>query len=177
MLYLLLGIIPEVFMFYFYVINIKKLKDKKFICFVGFLAVYIISKFIFRYSVYFNLACIFGFYIILKILYKDKAKITDIFLMSFVSLMLILTSIFTYFVIKDYWISLCFNRIFVILEILFSFFDTDIYQKYMNCWNRNKQNPNKIKSLTLRNISIITFNFMVFIINLLLQAVIYNSAC
>lgn len=172
MLYLLVGIIPEIFLFYIYVINVKGLKEKKLLCFIGFTFIYIVSKFIFKYSVYFNVICIFGFYGVLKILYKEKAKITDIFLISFVSFLLVLLSVFTYFCYSNYILSIIINRVLILCFAYFSKYFKDFYVKYMICWNRNRKNPNKIRSLTLRNISIITFNFMIFIINLMLQQIV-----
>lgn len=172
MLYLLIGIIPEIFLFYIYAINVKGLKEKKLLCFIGFSIIYLASKLIFRYSVYFNITCMFGFYGVLKLLYKDKAEITDIFLISFVSLLLVVSSVFTYFCCNNYVLSIIANRLLIIYFAYASKYFKNFYTKYMSCWNRNRQKPNKIKSLTLRNISVITFNLMIFIINLLLQTVI-----
>ena len=172
MLYLFIGIIPEIFLFYIYAINVKGLKEKKLLCFIGFLIVYLVSKLIFRYSVYFNITCIFGFYGVLKLLYKEKAEITDIFLMSFVSLLLVLSSVFTYFCYSNYTLSIMINRVLIVCFACLSKYFKDFYIKYMSCWNRNRKTPNKIRSLTLRNISVIIFNLMIFIINLMLQIVI-----
>ena len=57
------------------------------------------------------------------------------------------------------------NRILMFIFIFI--FRNKIYNKYndiIKCWNRHK-NPHKIKSLTLRNISVIIFNLMFYFIN------------
>lgn len=175
MLYCLLGILSEIFLFYKFAVNAKEIKDKKALLFAGFLCCYVLAKILFPLSVYFNLICIFGFYGVMKILYKDLSNITDIFLFSFVSLLLVILSVATFYLINDFYVSMIANRISI---IIIAFATKNIAKPYKNiikCWNRNRENPNKIKSLTLRNICVITLNIMIFVINLSLQIAIASG--
>jgi hypothetical protein len=109
-------------------------------------------------------------FINLKVLYREKAQVTDIFLFAVASIFLILISAISYgiiyFTLKEYIIALILSRV-----IMFAFLFiaknklNNIYQKFYKLWNRHSK-PNKIKSLTLRNISIIIFNLMFWIINI-----------
>ena len=108
----------------------------------------------------------------LKVLYKQKAQITDIFLFMLSSIILILISsiayFLVYFTISNYIFSLILARI-----LLFSFlyFIKNkiyiIYKSFYKLWNKHN-NKNKIKSITLRNISIIIFNLMFWLLNIAL---------
>lgn len=174
LLYFLLGLLPEIFVFYYFTISVKELKEKRFATFIGFLLVYVIANLFFIHTVYFNIICLFGFCFVIKLLHKERAKVTDIFLLSFVSLAMILLGCLTYFTLGkyNYMLSMIFNRILTIMLIFTCKYVKNVYKIFLKCWNRNRENPNKIRSLTLRNISIITFNVMIFIINQLLQIVL-----
>ena len=63
-------------------------------------------------------------------------------------------------------LTLILNR--VIIFLFLHYFKDSIrikYKEFYSLWNRHN-NPNKIKSLTLRNISIISFNIMFWLINI-----------
>ena len=108
-------------------------------------------------------------YINLKVLYKEKAQITDIFLFMFASIILILFSgifaILVYNNIINYIVAIILLRICLFLFLFFNIKNINgVYKTFCKSWNRNKNS--KIKSLTLRNISIIIFNLMFYSINL-----------
>ena len=123
------------------------------------------------YNVLFQFVYTFMTYVILKVLYKDKAMITDIFVFMVASLILIAVSFISYMVvlvtIKNFYVAAVLNRI--ILAIILVVFKDKLsyfYKNYKLFWNRRKDVPVKIRSLTLRNISIILFNLMFYIINI-----------
>lgn len=106
----------------------------------------------------------------LKVLYKEKAQVTDIFLFATASLILIAISAFCYSLFyattKNYTSALIINRILMFVVLYFARNKIQsAYKNFCSLWNRHN-NPNKIRSLTLRNISIITFNLMFWFINL-----------
>lgn len=166
---LILEKILEAIYFSLFLIIGKKLKNKRILLTCIMIFEYIMLTSIIEYNVFFQFAYTFIVFVNLKVLYKEKAQITDIFLFASASIILILMSLFTYitalYTYKNYFISLIINRI-----LLFAFLYLsrnkirEIYKKFYSYWNRHN-NPKAIKSLTLRNISIIAFNLMFWIIN------------
>lgn len=147
----------------------KNIKEKRLLFTVIMILEYLMLKHFIKYSVYFQLAYTFMSYVNLKVLYKEKAQITDIFLFAAASINLIIISgifaILTYYVVNNYLIMIILLRI-VIFSLLY-FLQNHIrngYKTFCSLWNRHNK-PKQIKSLTLRNISIIMFNLMFYIIN------------
>lgn len=154
----------------------KKLEKKRLLFMILMVAEYLLLTSFIYYNVMFQLLYIFLSYVILKVLYGEKAQITDIFLMAVASILLIAFSAFTflttYYTYNNYLISLIINRI-LIFGFIFIFRNkiNNVYKMFYQSWNRHS-NPKKIKSLTLRNISIIIFNLMFVLINF---GMIYTS--
>lgn len=161
--------IVEAIYFAMFLLIGKDIKNKK-LLFIGIMVFeYLMLKSFINFSVYFQLAYTFMVYVTLKVLYKEKAQITDIFLFTAASLILIATSALCYaiiyFTIHEYIWVLIINRplIFVIIYLGRNKIP-QLYKKFYSLWNRHNI-PNQIKSLTLRNISIIVFNLMFWLIN------------
>lgn len=161
--------ICEAIYFSLFLIYGKNLKEKR-LLFIGIMIFeYLALKYFIKFNVLFQLSYTFMTYLTLKVLYKEKAQITDIFLFMVASIFLIVISVLCGIIIfnhLDWYIYfLILNRI-----IIFSFvFLTknklyNVYTKFFKNWNK-KHNP-KIKSITLRNISVIIFNLMFYFINL-----------
>lgn len=170
MLMLFLEKICEAIYFSLFLIYGKNLKEKR-ILFIGIMIFeYLALKYFIKFNVLFQLSYTFMTYLTLKVLYKEKAQITDIFLFALASLFLILISIISYaiiyFTIRKYIVALILNRILIFGLIFIIKKDMNaIYQKFYKLWNKHNK-PNRVKSLTLRNISIIIFNLMFCIINI-----------
>lgn len=177
--------VVEAIYFSMFLIIGKNIKNKK-LLFIGIMVFeYLMLKHFIRYSVYFQLAYTFMAYVTLKVLYREKAQITDIFLFMFASLILIAISFVFYmpfyFItngnvqLKEYLTALILNRLLLSLVVIKgNNFIRDIYKKFCCLWNRHAI-PNQIKSLTLRNISIITFNLMFWLINLGMTFALVNG--
>lgn len=148
----------------------KDLKNKRLLLTCIMIFEYYMLKDFIKFNVWFQFIYTFIVFVDLKFLYKEKAQITDIFLFAASSIILIilsaiifLTHLYTY---NNYYIAIIINRI-----ILFSFLYfnrnniRELYKKFYSYWNRHN-NPKAIKSLTLRNISVISFNLMFWVINL-----------
>lgn len=169
-LYQVLVQLPEPVYFSLFLIIGKNIKEKRLLLIGIMIIQYLLLMHILPYNIWFQLIYTFMSFVNLKVLYKEKAQVTDIFLFATASIILVLLSLFTYstamLTYKDYYISLILNRI-LLFSLLF-FFRKNIrskYKEFCSLWNRH-QKPNKIRSLTLRNISIITFNLMFWFINL-----------
>lgn len=148
----------------------KGLKNKRILLTFIMIAEYLLLKQFIRYNVLFQFIYTILSFINLKVLYKEKAQITDVFLFTTASILLIFFSFICYLIvaltIKNLVLTVVLNRI-VIFTFLFLFRKQikEIYKEFYSLWNRHNQ-PNKIKSLTLRNISIISINVMFWVINL-----------
>lgn len=178
---LILEKVLEAIYFSLFLIFGKDIKNKR-LLFIGIMIFqYLVLTTFIEYNVILQITYTFLSFINLKILYGDKAQITDIFLFTFASLILILLSIscaifVPLFGIK-YIIMLVINR-FLMFLVLFLIKNKikDLYKKFYSKWNRNKNNnATGIKSLTLRNISIIVFNLMFYIINISLAYIILTK--
>lgn len=148
----------------------KDLKNKRLLLTCIMIFEYYMLTYIFPFNVWFQFIYTFIVFVDLKFLYKEKAQITDIFLFAASSIILIILSAIIFlmhlYIFKNYYIAIIINRI-----ILFSFLYLsknkirNIYKKFYSYWNRHN-NPKALKSITLRNISVISFNLMFWIINL-----------
>ena len=162
--------ILEAIYFSLFLIFGKDLKKKRILLICIMIFEYLMLTSIIQYNVWFQFLYTFMVFVNLKVLYREKAQITDIFLFAAASIILIICSIFTYttalYTYNNYIISLVLNRI-LIFSLVFVFRKQirKLYKEFCSLWNRHS-NPNKIKSLTLRNISIISFNVMFWTINL-----------
>lgn len=161
--------ICEAIYFSLFLIYGKNLKEKR-LLFVGIMIIeYLLLKYFIKFNIYFQLIYTFMSFLNLKVLYKEKAQVTDIFLFAISSIILIVISfcsgLLHIFKMK-YFYALIINRI---ILFLFLFLIKNkinfMYKKYYLKWNR-KNNKTKIRSLTLRNISVIIFNLMFCIINI-----------
>ena len=140
---------------------------------------YIMLTNLIKFNVLFQFLYTFMSYINLKVLYREKAQITDIFLFMISSIMLILISMFCgmfqIFFGIPYFYLLILNRILLFLILFWAKNKiNETYKRYCLYWNKHNKS-HKIKSLTLRNISIIIFNLMFFIINIGLIYAILTS--
>ena len=170
MILLFLEKICEAIYFSIFIIYGKNIKEKRILFTAVMIFEYLILKYFISYNTWFQISYTFMSYLTLKIIYKEKAQITDIFLFASASIVLIILSILCGLILFNYQnlylIMLIINR-FLMFNFLFCFKNKIYlyYHKFIKFWNRNKE-PQKIKSLTLRNISIIVFNFMFYTINL-----------
>lgn len=163
-----LGALPEALYFSLFLILSKGLKKKRVIFTVLMYLEYVLLKMLISYDVWFQIAYTFMTLLILKVIYKDNAQIIDIFAFGVSSLLLIVISIVSYLVtmlvFNNYIIAYIINRLFL-FGVLFLLRNklNRLYERFMKLWNRK---PNqKIRSLTVRNVSVIIFNLMFCIIN------------
>jgi len=162
----------EAIYFALFMIEGKGIKNKRLLFTAIMVAEYLMLKHFIKYNIWFQLSYTFMTFINLKVLYKDKAQVTDIFLFAVSSIILITVSFICGVVLFSkpnlYYIMLIVNRVllFLILYLLKDKIKT-IYFSTIKYWNRNPDDKKpKIKSLTLRNISVIVFNLMFYFINI-----------
>lgn len=169
-IYIVLEKVLEAVYFSLFLIIGKNIKEKRLLLICIMIFEYLMLTNFIEFNVWFQLIYTFMSFINLKVLYKDKAQITDIFLFTVSSIFLIIISVISYaiiyFTLNEYFIALLLNRLLMFLLLLFGRKTiNNKYKEFCSLWNRHN-NPTKIRSLTLRNISIITFNLMFWLINI-----------
>lgn len=166
---IILCAIPETLYFSLFMIFTKNIKTKRILlCLLMFIQ-YAILMLVLPYNIWFHIIYTFMTFVILKMLYKEKALITDIFVFTLSSIILIAISFVVYVSImnflNNYIVAYIIQRIllFVVVFLLKNKLNK-WYNKFNSLWNRKKKQ--KIRSLTVRNITVIVFNLMFYIINL-----------
>jgi hypothetical protein len=167
---IILGLLPEVLYFTLFLIYTKNIKEKRLRLGILIAVAYAICMFIQRYEIIYYVGFVSLVYLILKLLYKNKVQIIDIFVFSISTLYLTSLSYISFiFLNKDlsnYFILLFASRIFLFIPFLFKSKFNILYKKYCGLWNRNDNAKRPIKSITLRNISLVIINLLIFIINI-----------
>lgn len=162
----LLGMLPDAVYFTMSLIVAKNIKEKRWILFLLICISYAGLVMITRYNTMCYFLFIFILYGILMIIYKDRTQITDVFLIVFSAVYLSILSIVCYFATDNYIVSTILNRILLFLPFIGKKYIRKLYVKYNNSWNRNDAVKRKIKSITLRIISVVSFCSMIYFINL-----------
>ena len=98
-LYQVLVQIPEPVYFSLFLIIGKNIKEKRLLLIGIMIMQYLLLMHIFPFNVWFQLIYTFMSFVNLKVLYKEKAQVTDIFLFTAASIILIITSAFCYGII------------------------------------------------------------------------------
>ena len=166
---IILGLIPEFIYYYIYLTKIKELKGNNILFFILTFINYFLSMLLIRHS--FIMYVVFDTieYLILKILYKNKVCITDLFLILFIETYLLIISALCFFLISNYILAFIVNRILMFIPLILLNKIRLLYKRYKNMWNRNDKKKNLIKSLTLRNASLIIMNILIIATYLILM--------
>lgn len=173
---LILGMLPDVIFFTYFLIYTKNIKEKKlklfFLIMVAYLILIMFSQYRILYYVIFTIIV----FLILKFLYKEETQITDIFMFGIGTAYLTLLSCICFKLfnedLSNYYYLYTISRLLLVIPFLYKDKFNIIYKKYLSLWNR-KDVPNKpIKSITLRNITLITINSIIFLMNFYLSAII-----
>ena len=167
---ILLGLVPEVLYFTLFMIYTKNIQSKKIKLFLLFSLTYFLCLLIQQYNILFYVIFIFSNYFVLKLLYKNKIQIIDVFIVGISYLWIAILSFILMLFLKEdlynYYFLYFINRIMLFLPFLFKNKMNILYNKYCKLWNRNDKQKRPIKSITLRNVSLILFNSFIILINL-----------
>ena len=172
---LLLGYIPEAIYFALFMIYTKQLKEKRLLYITLMVLEYLLLKQFVHFSIYFQVAYTFITFVILKILYREKAQIIDIFTFTIASIFLIITSVISFLISgQNVILATIINRI-IIFVVLFGFnYKLNVIQNlYKKLWNRNDKVKKKIKTTTFRSLNVIIFNVIFYFINVGIVYAIY----
>ena len=173
---LFLGQIPEALFCALFIIFAKGLKEKRILFIFIMIAEYLLLKYSFRYSSWFHLGYIALTFLALKVLYKEKAQITDTFLMLIAFIIVIIVSIPCVLLANNVIIANTIAK--VILFAIIIIFNNKLrwFQNlYKKLWNRPKEKT-KMKSVTFRSLNIVLFNLTFVVINIVMGiAIMYNN--
>lgn len=181
MLEILIGQIPEAIYFSLFMIFAKNLKSKKISFSVLMVIEYLLCLNFMPYDMVSHVLFFIMSYLTLKILYKEKSQITDIFTLGIASIVLIIINLILYFsiynVINNYIVYVTIDRMFLFIFVFLLKnklnFIQNIYKKY---WNRNDKIKKKMKSTTFRCLNLVFFNLMFYIINIAMLYCIYANS-
>lgn len=177
MLELIIGQIPEAIFFSLFMIYAKGLKEKRFLFTILMIAEYLLLKKFIHFNIWFQILYTFMTFVILKLLYREKSQIIDIFTFTIASIILIISSILCFLTsFGNVVFATIINRI-ILLIFIFAFKDKlkSIQNLYKRIWNR-ETNKTKIKTTTFRSLNVIIFNILFWLLNILLMfAIYYNS--
>ena len=173
---ILLGLIPEVLFIVLFLTSAKQLKEKRIRLFFIISIFYFLSMLIQQYKTIYYVLFIFLLYLSLKIVYRKKSQIIDLFVASIPFIWITSLSYICFLFFNDdlsnYYQLYILDRILLFIPLIFYKHYNKIYKKYCSLWNRNDNEKRPIKSITLRNVSLVTINIAIFIINVMVISVI-----
>ena len=173
---ILFGLIPEVLYFTLFITYTKNIKEKRIKLFLLISIAYFLCMLIQQYKTIYYILLVALSYVILKFLYKDKTQIIDIFVFSISASYLTILSYVCFLFLKEdlsnYYFLYCCQRILLFLPMLFRHKFNLLYKIYCHLWNRKDKEKRPIKSITLRNISLIIINIAIFITNIIAISII-----
>lgn len=171
-------LLPEAIFFSLFMIFAKNLKEKRILFVLLTCIEYLLLFKAFPFSIYSKIGFFIVTFILLKMLYKEKSQITDVFILAVASIIIIIScaipSFLVIYNILDYKIYAVITRVIMFSILLVSKNKISNIQKvYKKIWNRNDKVKKKIKSVTFRSANVVVFNIMFFIINCGLMFAIY----
>lgn len=164
------GLVPETIYFTLFLIACKNIKEKRKILGVLIGIAYFLCILVSKYKVVYYVGFIALVYLILRILYKEKTQIIDVFVFSvstiYISVIGMVLAMFVQNNYTNYYILYCINKILLFLPFIFYKKFNTLYKLYASLWNRDDKVKKPIKSFSLRNTSVIVINIFIFILNI-----------
>lgn len=132
----------------------KDLKKKRLLFTLIMIFEYIMLTSIVEFNVALQFIYTFMTYLTLKVLYREKAQITDIFLFAAASIILIIVSVISYlsvyYTIKNYYVAMVLNRVILFTFLYFSRNKIRAYYvKFYSLWNR-RHKPKKNQKFNIK---------------------------
>jgi len=177
MLELFLGQIPEAIFFALFMLYAKNIKEKRILFVTLMITEYLLTKYSFKFNLLFHITFMTTVFLTLKLLYKEKSQITDVFILLTAYIVMSISSIIIYILfwktINVFIPALIMHRMFLILFIILTrkkLYNLQLlYKKFWNRSNRKK----KMKSVTFRALNMFIFNIMFYIINICMVFAIF----
>lgn len=172
LLNIVLGQIPEAIYFSLFMLYAKGIKHKGMLFIIVMTLEYLLLHCVLRYNIYQYVVHFIMVYTTLKVFYKDKTQIIDVFvflisviLLGIINVPILLCNNF----INNIYVCCIVSKIIAFIVLFLSRKQLNrFYIKYCQHWNRNDKKKRKIKSLTVRNISVVFFNVTFYLMNIVL---------
>lgn len=170
---LFIGQIPEAIYFSLFLIYAKDLREKRLLFILLMIAQTILLRVLIPFDIWQQIDGLIFTYYILKLLYKQKAQITDVFTFIIASLIMFVINAIIYIIIsltiKQFIVYAILSRI-ILFIFLFCIRKklTNITKLYKKLWNRNDKVQKKIKTTTFRSINVIIFNLTFYLVHIVL---------
>lgn len=165
------GLIPESLFFAYFIIVAKQIKTHRTVLCLLFCLLNVGMASVFAFTLWYHFLMIFGMYGVLYLLYRYP--VIDVFLLASASIILSLLSAVCLFMVPNYIVGFALNRTFLAgFLLIFQPVIKSSYDTYINNWDITS--GAKIKSLTLRNISLISLNIFLTTANVFI--VFYQNA-
>lgn len=164
---LVLGQIPEAIYFALFLIFTKSLKEKRILFVILMIVEYLLLKSFIHFDMWFQIGYTIMTFLTLKVLYRERAQVIDIFTFGIASIILMISSIISFLLLgPNMQFVVLTSRILLILFFIFSYkYLPNIQKLYKKLWNRNDKTTNKMKSTTFRALNTVIFNLMFVVIN------------
>lgn len=167
LLEIILGQIPEAIYFAIFMLLTKDFKSKRFTFIIGMIIEYVLILNCLPYSIWSYVLYFVLSFLLLKMLYKDKSNVTDIFTLGIASIALIFSSVISYFITLGNMMGCAIINRIILFAILyfFRYKFCHINNMYNKLWNRGKHSY-RMKSTTFRALNLVIFNLSFIVINL-----------
>ena len=142
----------------------KQIKEKRVLFFVLLLISATVSMLLLKWQLWYYLGFLASGYLIMRILYKSH--ISDLFIFLVFFAWNAITSYMGFLIFDNIVYTYIFQRILLFGVLIFRGKFNGWYKNYRELWNR--RDDNRIKSVTLRNISLIFINAFIVFLNFLL---------
>lgn len=170
-LQIIVGQVPEAIYFSLFIILTRGFKENRLKFTLAIVLEYLLLMNSLPYSVWSHLLFFILTYLIIRLVYKEKAQVTDIFTIAIASLAMIIVNAILYYIgmvtYNYYPIYVVLTRISMFLGLFLVRNKLPKLQKlYNKYWNRNDKIPKRMKSVTFRALNTVVFNLMFYIINI-----------
>lgn len=168
------AILFETYFMYKMICKFKNVKSNKLylLMVISYFVSLLFTNFDYKFHNYYYIIMAILYYISLKIIFKSKTQIIDIFIINITYIYLWIFSSIYILCIQNYNIAFI---IYVLTLSIIMFLPANynnFYKKYCKLWNR--RDDGKIKAITIRNISLYIINISLFLANIILPIILKN---
>lgn len=166
LIHLIFGNLFEIFAIAYTISKVKDLKITKILLAstIGYLLGGIVTGFNYNFQYISYIIITFMIYLMCKVACRNRFKIIDVFVIYYVLMILCFSSLVPILLFSNYYLQFIVSRL-VILTFLLNIPRLRLRDKYINYWKFwDRRKSNKIKAITVRNLSLITFNILYVVI-------------
>lgn len=159
--------LPEALFFSIFMILTKKLTRHKLLFITSMCVEYVLLMNAFPYNIYSKVLFFVITYCLLRLLYKNKSQIIDIFTLGIASIIVMIISAICSLIFYPNIILVLLSSRLTMIVMLIALRNNlyKIQNLYKKLWNRNDKVKKKMKTTTFRAMNLVIFNVMFYVIN------------